>query len=253
MFGADILKIIVSSKLKAKVILGSVLILVFSVITTGLFYFINKESAIGASVNNNDAITVIIDAGHGGIDGGTQASDGTLEKDINLKIALKLRDILDSFGVKTVMTRETDISIHNNGVSGIKNQKISDINNRLEIIESTENAVFVSIHQNYFTQSKYSGAQIFYSKNNPDSNLLALSIRKSIIENLQKDNTREIKASGKEIYLLNNATAPAVMVECGFLSNEAEAELLKSDEYQQQMAFFIALGILDYINSAEGS
>ncbi len=245
------MKIVVSSELKARIVLISTLVLIFFVLATGFYLFIIKDYALGAAVSNNEAYTVIIDPGHGGIDGGTQAKDGTLEKDINLNIALILRDILETYGVKTVMTRETDISIHDSGVTGIRNQKISDIRNRLNIIESTENALFVSIHQNYFSQAKYNGAQIFYSKNHPESQKLALSIRSSITENLQKENSREIKQSGNEIYLLKNTTAPAVMVECGFLSNEAEANLLKSESYQKQVAFFIAYGILNHLNSSE--
>lgn len=227
------------------------LMLIFSLLATGVIYVWHKESAVTASLNGKPSFTVIIDAGHGGIDGGTQSANGDLEKDINLQIALILRDILNSFGIKTVMTRETDVSIHNNGVTGIRNQKISDINNRLNIIESTPDAIFVSIHQNYFTQEKYSGSQVFYSGNNPESEKLALAIRNSILMNHQRDNTREIKKSGKEIYLLNNTSVPAIMLECGFLSNKREAELLKSENYQQQIAFFTALGIIDYINSTE--
>ena len=245
------MKVVVSSKLKAKITLISTLVLIFAVLLTGFYLLIIKENAIDASISSNQNYTVIIDAGHGGIDGGTQSKDGTLEKNINLNIALMIRDILKTYGVNTVLTRETDISIHNIGVTGIRNQKISDINNRLNIIETTENALFVSIHQNYFSQTKYSGSQIFYSKNNPQSQQLALSIRNAITENLQKENTREIKQSGSEIYLLKNATAPAVMVECGFLSNESEAKLLKTEEYQKQIAFFIAYGIINHMNSAE--
>lgn len=244
------MKIIVSPKIKAQTILAFSLVLIFSLLATGVIYVWQKESAVTASLNDKN-FTVVIDAGHGGIDGGTQSSDGTLEKDINLKIALMLRDILNSFGIQTVMTRETDISIHSDGVTGIKNQKISDIHNRLEIAESTPDAILVSIHQNYFTQEKYSGSQVFYSGNNPESEKLALAVRSSLILNHQKDNTREIKKSGKEIYLLSNTSVPAIMLECGFLSNEREAKLLQTQEYQRQIAFFAALGIMDYINSTE--
>ncbi len=243
------MKIIASSKLKAHIFLVFSLILIMSVLIAG-FNFI-KNPAIDASNDQDESVIIVIDPGHGGIDGGTQSADGMLEKDINLDIALKLRDILEFMGYKTVMTRETDISIHDNGVTGIRNQKISDIKNRLNIIESNDNAVFVSIHQNYFSQTKYSGAQVFYSKNNPDSAVLAQHIRNSIIINLQKDNSRETKASGKEIFLLNNTSAPAVMVECGFLSNNNEAQLLNDPAYRSKMAFFIAMGIADYINSTE--
>lgn len=246
------MKIVVSSKLKVQTVLVSSLILIFSVLATGVYYVWRKEMAVSASLSGRPDYTVVIDAGHGGIDGGTQSASGVLEKDINLKIALMLRDILNSFGIKTVMTRETDISIHNEGVEGIRNQKVSDISNRLDIIESTPDALFVSIHQNYFTQEKYSGAQVFYSGNNPESQNLALAVRSSIILNHQKGNTREIKKSGKEIYLLRHTTVPAIMLECGFLSNEHEAKLLETEEYQRQIAFFTALGIIYYINSTEG-
>ncbi len=246
------MKVIVSSKFKSHFFLVSILVLIAGLLISGYTVFIGK-STLKVNNNLNDDSVIIIDAGHGGIDGGTHAADGTLEKDINLSIALKLKDVLQSFGLKVIMTRETDQSIHSEGVQGIRNQKISDIKNRLHIIESTENAVFISIHQNYFTQPKYFGAQIFYSKNNPLSETLAQSVRGSIINNLQKDNSREIKKSGKEIYLLNSATVPAVMVECGFLSNKAEADLLKTEEYQQKMAFFIAIGIVDYLKNTEVS
>lgn len=245
------MKIIVSSKFKAHFFLVSILALIAGLLVSGYSFIIDK-SALEASKNKFNS-TIIIDAGHGGIDGGTHSADGTLEKDINLNIALRLKEILQSFGLNVITTRETDKSIHSEGVQGIRNQKISDIKNRLHIIETTDNAVFVSIHQNYYTQPQYSGAQIFYSKNNPLSETLAQSVRASIINNLQKENTREIKKSGKEIYLLNSATVPAVMVECGFLSNKAEADLLKTEDHQQKMAFFIAMGIIDYLNSTEES
>lgn len=246
------MKIIVSSKFKAHFLLISILVLIAAILVTGYGYFIEK-SALKANYNFDNNSVIIIDAGHGGIDGGTHSADGTLEKEINLSIALKLKDILQSFGIKVITTRESDMSIHSEGVQGIRNQKISDIKNRLHIIETTENAVFVSIHQNYYPQPQYSGAQIFYSKNNPLSEILAQSIRGEIITNLQKENTREIKKSGKEIYLLNSTTVPAVMVECGFLSNKTEADQLKNENYQQKMAFFIAMGIIDYLKLTEES
>lgn len=244
------MKIIVSPKLKSHFILAVSLVMILTVLFAGNA-FLSKKATLNASVSNPKKPVIIIDAGHGGIDGGTQTKDGVLEKDINLSIAMKLKNVLTSFGYNVIMTRESDTSIHSDGVTGIRNQKISDIKNRLHIIESTDNAIFISIHQNYFSQSKYSGAQIFYSKNNPFSEKLAQSIRASVISNLQKENTREIKQSGKEIYLLNKTTVPAVMVECGFLSNKEEADLLKTENYQLKLAFFIATGITDYLKTSE--
>lgn len=244
------MKIVASIHLKAKIILASALAFIICILGIGT-HLIFSESVVDASVTVRKNAVVIIDAGHGGIDGGTQASDGTLEKEINLKMALKTNEILNSMGVKTVLTRDADMSIHDDTAVTIREKKISDIKNRLRIVESTDNAVLVSIHQNYFTQSKYSGAQVFYSKNNPQSRQIAEIIQRNIADYIQTDNSREIKQSGSEIYLLHNATAPAVMVECGFLSNPQEADKLKDENYQQRIAFIIAISIMDYLNTAE--
>lgn len=194
---------------------------------------------------------IVIDAGHGGVDGGSSGVDGTIEKDINLSIALKLRDMLEFYGFETVMTREVDESIHSQGANTIREKKVSDLHNRLSIINSTDNCLFISIHQNYFEQSKYSGTQVFYSPNNTESEKLAEIMQKTIVDMLQNDNTREIKKADKTLYLLHNAQKPAIMVECGFMSNEKELALLKSDDYQKQMALSITNGILKYLESAE--
>lgn len=242
------MKIIAPTKIKVKFCL---FIALFTILT-GLFIgskAVEKLSAIDAAAKNGALKTVIIDAGHGGPDGGTSADDGTLEKEINLQIASKLNEILRSMGVNTVMIRTEDISIHDSSAETIRQKKISDIKNRLKIINETDDAVFVSIHQNHFSDSKYSGTQVFYSKNDPSSQTLANSIRLPIITYLQTENTREIKQSGTDIYLLYHAQKPSVMVECGFLSNNIEAEKLKNNSYQQQLAFLIAIGIMDYFKN----
>ncbi len=244
------MKIIAPEKIKIRFYLAFTLIFIFSLLIAGSKYVFEK-SAIDASTNNEPFKTVIIDAGHGSPDGGTSAEDGTLEKDLNLEISYKLNDILQSMGIETVMTRTDDNSIHDDNAETIRQKKVSDLKNRLSIINNTDDALFVSIHQNHFSSSEYSGAQVFYSKNNPLSRKLAESIRLSIISCLQKSNTREIKQSGSEIYLLNNALAPAVMVECGFLSNWAETQKLKDEVYQQELAFAIAIGISDYYNTED--
>ncbi len=197
-----------------------------------------------------DAIPVIIvDAGHGGEDGGTQSADGTLEKEINLDICLKINNILQEKGFETVMTRDGDYMIYDDSASSQREKKVSDIHNRMKTVEENGNCILLSVHQNYFTESKYSGTQVFYSKNNPDSKLLADEIQKSVVFSLQPDNTRQIKESGTDIYLLYHSKVPAVMVECGFMSNEAEAEKLKSEDYQQEMAQSIVDGLIEYIES----
>lgn len=201
--------------------------------------------AVSSNIQNLSP-TIIIDAGHGGEDGGTQSGSGILEKDINLSISLTLRDIFDFFGFNTVMTRETDRLIYDPGNETIKNKKVSDIHNRLAITQEYAGSILISIHQNYFTQSKYSGAQTFYSVNNPESEKLALSIQKSIVSLIQPENQREIKPTGDEIYLLYHAENTAVMVECGFLSNPEEAEKLNNDSYKKEIALAVFAGTYKY-------
>ncbi len=192
---------------------------------------------------------IILDAGHGGIDGGCSTADGVPEKGINLSILLKLRDMLEISGYEVKVTRDSDMSIHDKGIEGIANQKSSDMDNRLAIFNSEPNAVCVSIHQNQFTEPQYNGAQMFYSDSNSGSESLARSIQGRFVEFLQPDNTREIKQCGKELFLCYYSENPTVMVECGFLSNPEEAALLVTDEYQTKVAFTIFSGINDFINN----
>ena len=192
---------------------------------------------------------IIIDAGHGGEDGGAQSSSGILEKNINLSISKKLEALFDSFGFKTVSVRDDDKLIYDSSCGTMREKKVSDIHNRMSLMLSYPNSIFISIHQNHFSESKYYGAQVFYSKNNPESELIADSIQKSIVNKLQNKNERKIKPSGTEIYLLYHATTPAVMVECGFLSNGGEAQLLNDENYQKKLAAAIFGGVTEYLNN----
>lgn len=210
-----------------------------------------SESVETVSVSASDLPVIVIDAGHGGVDGGAVAADGTAEKDINLDIAIKLNELLIANGYSTVMIRDGDYSIHDDTADTIRKKKVSDLHNRLEIAENTDNSILVSIHQNYFTQEKYSGAQVFYSPNNNNSSFLAQCIQNSIVSSVQQNNTRQIKKSDNSIFLLHKTTVPAVMVECGFLSNQEEARKLRSDEYRQQIAQAVYKGIINYINGAD--
>ncbi len=193
---------------------------------------------------------IIIDAGHGGIDSGAVGVDNVLEKDINLSIALKLKELFDATGFSATMTREIDESIHSKDSGSIRAKKVSDLKNRLTLANSDENNLLISIHQNKFEDSQYKGAQVFYSTNNPKSQELAQSMRASIVGLLQKDNAREIKPSPKGVFLLNKATVPAVIVECGFLSNGDDVKNLLDNTYQEKMAFSIYCGFLDFWRKA---
>ena len=194
---------------------------------------------------------IILDAGHGGCDGGTVASDGTVEKEINLSIVKKIDAVCKAAGIQTVLTRTDDRSIHDPEITSVRKQKISDIHNRLRIMEQTENSIFVSIHQNHFDRSKFWGAQVFYSGNDPQSKILAQSIQNAVVQSIQPENTRTIKRSGTEIYLLYHAVRPAVMVECGFMSNPDELAHLKTDAYRQKLALTIFNGIQNYRENTE--
>lgn len=189
---------------------------------------------------------IIIDPGHGGEDGGTSSADGIIEKDINLSISRKLDILLTLCGYNTLMTRNEDKLIYSGSHKSMRSKKVSDIRNRMSVIENNPESVFLSIHQNYFTQQKYNGAQVFYSPNNPESKLIADYIQNSVRESLQTENERKTKKSGKEIYLLYHSKTPSVMVECGFMSNPTEAALLNDEEYQIKMSLVILNGLNEY-------
>ena len=175
------------------------------------------------------------------------------EKGINLSILLTLRDLLRISGYEVQATRDTDRSIHDRGIEGIAAQKSSDMDNRLAILNAPEHAVCVSIHQNQFTDPQYSGAQMFYSDTNPQSESLAQIMQSQFQTMLQPANSREIKCCGKELFLCAFCRHPMVMAECGFLSNPEEAALLKTEEYQRKVAFTIYAALQQWLASAEGS
>lgn len=221
---------------------GFVLLIVVCIIA-GIGFINEKVQRTDADVVQG--YKVIIDAGHGGMDGGAQADDGTVEKDLNLKIALKLASVLRLNGYEVLMTRTEDVSTDNSSSF----YKKGDLQNRLKLMEENPDAIFVSIHLNKFTTSAASGAQVFYSQNAEISKELGQEIQQSIIELIQPENTRVIKKGTNSTYILKNATVPTVIVECGFISNKAELELLKNEEYQNKMSFAIAAGIMNFSQS----
>ncbi len=216
-----------------------------------VFVSVSSENRAVSAEAGSETPLIIIDAGHGGRDGGAVAADGTEEQYINLDIAIRLNDALNAAGYRTLMTRTDNDSIHDSDAVTTREQKVSDIHNRLKIIEANPKCIFVSIHQNYYTESKYWGTQVFYSPNNAQSSVLAQYVQSSVVSQLQPDNTRQIKESGDSIYILYHATVPAVMVECGFLSNKEETAKLNDVEYRQQIADAICCGIVNYINAID--
>ena len=191
--------------------------------------------------------TIIIDAGHGAPDGGAVGDTGVLEKDLNLAVAKVLQKFFESNGTQVLLTRSDDNGIYDIDGS-IKSKKISDIKNREEFIKASDAELFISIHMNKFGQKEYSGPQVFFSRNNEKSELLAKCIQKSMLAALNPENRREIKKADDGIYLLKTAQIPAVLVECGFLSNSKEEQMLKDEKYQRQLAWSMYCGVIEYFN-----
>lgn len=208
-----------------------------------IYIGVQIKKAVTATNNTGLSTVLLIDPGHGGIDGGASAADGTVEKDINLEISLSLYDMLCVLGYPARLSRDTDRMLCDSGLSSIRDKKVSDTQNRLEMYNQSK--LVVSIHQNHFSQSQYYGAQIFYGTQNARSKMLAASVRETVLGLLQPENKRELKKATKDIYLLSKTTAPAIVVECGFLSNPNELLKLKDAAYRQEMAFAIACGILN--------
>ncbi len=195
---------------------------------------------------------VILDAGHGGVDGGAEAN-GITEKNVNLAIACKVQELCKLFGFEVRMTRKEDISIHDEDKSTIRAQKNSDLKNRLKIMTEDAGAVVVSIHLNKFPQSRVKGAQVFYAPRSQRSDVLAQTVQDNFRTLLQPENTRQIKKADSSLFLLyNNTVNPAVLVECGFISNPEEAALLKTEDYQDKVAFAICCSLLQFYDGSFG-
>lgn len=193
--------------------------------------------------------TLIIDAGHGGEDGGAVASDGTVEKNINLAIALQTNEFANLLGFNTIMTRANDDALSDSALPTIRERKMSDINARMEILNQNKDAYLVSIHQNQFSDRTCKGMQVFYSTNNKISQSIANAIQSYTKQNLQTDNNREVKASTKDIYILYHTENPAIMVECGFMSNKNELIELKNQTYGTKLSLCILSGIMNHLNA----
>lgn len=218
-----------------------------------LMYSASQKVALQASTSPaSPKPVIIIDPGHGGEDGGAVAADDTLEKGLNLSIATYLCHCFKEQGFDVVMTRTEDVALGDQSLSSVRERKRSDLQNRTEIMNSYPNSVTISIHQNKFEQSQYSGTQVFYSVNDAGSVKLAEAIRASVIKEVQPSNKREIKPATDSIYLLNHAQYTAVLVECGFLSNSEELSQLKDEEYQKRLADAIFSGFLDFYQTGQG-
>lgn len=215
-----------------------------------IFHTIFSLSQNDISVQSNSYLlstspTIIIDPGHGGKDPGKVGINGTLEKDINLKIALYLKELLESQDTKVIMTRTEDKDLS----TTTTNFKISDMKERVALLQQSNADLVISIHQNSYTDPKVYGAQCFYHTDSTEGEELASIIQHQIIVSTNQTKIREIK-SNNDYYLLKHSHVPTVIVECGFLSNPEDEKLLLTNEYQRKMAWAIHLGILQYLNRA---
>lgn len=219
------------------------------------FLFLSIKSGIFKSTPNiiktfssdNDEVVIVIDAGHGGVDTGASAVVGKYESEICLEVAQKVSAYLKLSGFKNVMTRTTDNMLTSENKALTRKQ--ADLSGRVEFTNKLSNPIFVSIHMNTYPLESCKGAQVFYSGNNPESQNLANIVKNNFISNLQTENKRENKKAGSNIYVLHKLNCPAILIECGFLTNFEEATKLNDAEYQKKLALTIAQSLCEYLET----
>lgn len=228
-------------KTNIEIIMGCLLLVIV--------FFMSRHAGLMASGKNavmeREKTVVVLDAGHGGNDPGKVGVDGSLEKDINLKIALKLKEYLEASDVEVILTRDSDTGLYGEKEN---RKKMADMKKRVEIIEKVSPDIVVSIHQNSYHQEEISGGQVFYYKRSEKGKDLAEIIQKRFDFILGDKNTRLAKGNDS-YYLLLHVKCPIVIVECGFLSNWKEASMLNDTEYQDRLAWTVHMGIMEYINT----
>ena len=209
-----------------------------------LSFLVLNISLLKVNAEENNKV-IVIDPGHGGIDGGAKSENGVIEKDINLSISLKTKAALESKGYKVIMTRSEDVGLYTEGKK-VREKKIEDLGNRVKIKKDNKCDAFISIHQNMFPQKNCKGAQV-WSANNEPSQKLGRIIQQKFKEEVDQNNKREAKVAKKEYKILNDGYEGAsVIVECGFLSNPEECELLGKEDYQNKIANTLANAIDEY-------
>ncbi len=222
-----------------------ILILIAVVISSDRSVKVMKRIFISNEVDINDAIVIVIDPGHGGRDPGKVGINNALEKDINLSIAKKLKNLLELNDIKVIMTREEDNGLYSEEDS---NKKRADLDNRVDMIHNSKANLAISIHQNSFSEEYVKGAQVFYHTKSEEGKKLAQMLQSQIVDTIADGNHRKAK-SNSSYYMLKKTECPLVIVECGYLSNTNEAELLINEEYQEKMAWAMHLAIMQFIHA----
>lgn len=206
-----------------------------------------SSDAIPVSAEGKKTPTVILDAGHGGMDSGAVSVFGDEEKHLNLAVTKKLGAFLENAGVRVIYTRSEDVMLQSENAVG--SRKTRDLMKRVEIAKNNPEAVFVSIHMNTLPIEKYKGLQVFYTEQNDANRALAQVIQNTVRSTLQQDNNRVAKDAEGKIYILDRINQPAILIECGFLSNREETTLLKDEAYQAKLAYVLAHPILDFLRT----
>lgn len=210
-----------------------------------LLHIRDNETLSVFSANKQEHKIFVLDAGHGGEDGGAVSPEGIKESDINLSITLRIHALLRFLEQTTILTRDSDVSIYSDGSDTLRQKKRSDLHNRVALVNSIPGSVLVSIHQNSMPSvPSVHGAQVFYGSVEA-SDEVALSVQKALNRSVNKGNEKHTKKIGSSIYLMKNVTCPAILVECGFLSNAIETEHLQTPEYQKQLSVAIVVGLLN--------
>ena len=219
-----------------------IMLIVFSIVAvTGS----RTVTTIAENIPVERSITFVIDAGHGGEDGGASSCTGVLESQLNLQIARRLEDLFHFLGYQTVMIRRSDISVYTEGKT-IAQKKISDLKERVRIVNATEGALLISIHQNIFADSRYAGAQVFYNQEGDAENIARL-LQQAMVTSLNPGSNRQCKPADG-IYLMQHSKRPGILVECGFLSNPEEERKLREGEYQKHICIVIASTMVNVVN-----
>lgn len=225
-------------------------IVTYCMIILGVLYFIFWGNETITVLFENQPMPrehcIVIDPGHGGMDGGASSRNGTPESQYNLEISLRLNDFLHLLGYQTTMIRTEDVSVSTEGET-IAQKKVSDLKNRVKIVSKRENAILLSIHQNFFTQEKSSGAQVFYA-DTPGSKDLASEIQRTFIQTINPGSNRDCKKS-TGIYIMERVHCPSVLIECGFLSNLQEAEKLRESTYQKKICCVVGTALSRYLSN----
>lgn len=228
---------------RAELLMGCVLLVVVFLISRHAGMMVSGQNVVA----RKESPVVVIDSGHGGNDPGKIGVDGSLEKDINLKIAYRLKEYLEASDVTVVMTREDDRGLYEEGDS---HKKMADMRNRVQLIEKTNPVITISIHQNSYHEEAISGAQVFYYKGSDKGKKLAEILQKRF-DFVLGDKNRRLAKANDNYYLLLHVKKPLVIVECGFLSNWQEAAALNREEYQNRVAWTIHMGVMEYLNTVE--